>query len=793
MDTKLFKILGLLTVLMISTQVFSQTVIFNSTFDNWQDGFPVGWNKELSTIHSATHVTGKNNSLACQIITDSAHQYLVSDYIHFDTSKIYNISFWAKPSQRNAETITRNYSSITYPGLTLSLIKNDTFDYTSFFTDVGIRSNESEGFYYVTNYNAIRNIDSARLFLIYSYHHDTITIDNLVISEQEVKQAYPDYMSDDYYTSYYIYSDSNNVYHIFPDSSNITAYTNQVNLADIYDNPDSLDINNISALINSNGLLSCSYKIHYDTIYRGKSLYNNDTVKIYEVTCSNINGPFIPSSHFKVPKNGVYSGDSLTFPQSIFAANIWMSGLDDDSILHVAASKYQSEGLDYFYGPISNNFTDSNYINKYNKLWKITRQQIINHINNYSNENYQMPEVIKSWPANGDENSGEAHNLAPYFDVNNNDIYEPAQGDYPLIRGDEAVYFIFNDNSYKHTESEAFAELGFEVHGMAYAFDTTDDALNNTIFITYKIINRSNNNYHDLHISQWVDFDLGYGFDDRVGFDRQLDMFYVYNGDSVDGPGLLATYPLNPPAQGAMLLNRQASGFLYYNNSAAGNGVPEWYRDYYNYQRNRWRDGQTMRYGGNGYSDVLIRDSLVNFMLDGDPVTQTGWTEVSAGYTPGDRRGVTNCFIGDVAPGEEFCFDVAYPFAWDYFGSAPTTSLTLLRQNASKVRTFFLSKYSQCNVFDEFPEVIVSDNNIEANNIVTLYPNPTNKEVRLTLNNLSKATITITDLQGKIVKTINVAKQTTEVTIDVSGFVAGTYTITIQTDEKCINKKLIVQ
>jgi hypothetical protein len=48
---------------------------------------------------------------------------------------------------------------------------------------------------------------------------------------------------------------------------------------------------------------------------------------------------------------------------------------------------------------------------------------------------------------------------------------------------------------------------------MAYAFNNSiDSALNNTIFINYRIYNRSQNNYDSLYIGSFTDFDIGFNF-----------------------------------------------------------------------------------------------------------------------------------------------------------------------------------------------------------------------------------------------------------------------------------------
>jgi hypothetical protein len=61
-------------------------------------------------------------------------------------------------------------------------------------------------------------------------------------------------------------------------------------------------------------------------------------------------------------------------------------------------------------------------------------------------------------------------------------LYNPADGDYPEIRGDEAVYAIMNDKS---RDTMGFG-MGIEIHLMVYQYlDGT--FLDNTTFLNYRV------------------------------------------------------------------------------------------------------------------------------------------------------------------------------------------------------------------------------------------------------------------------------------------------------------------
>ena len=47
-----------------------------------------------------------------------------------------------------------------------------------------------------------------------------------------------------------------------------------------------------------------------------------------------------------------------------------------------------------------------------------------------------------------------------------------------------------------------------------------------------------------------------------------------------------------------------------------------------------WKDGSPFTFGGTAYGGTIP----VQFIYPGDPSTNLGWTETSAGNTPGDRR-----------------------------------------------------------------------------------------------------------------------------------------------------------
>jgi hypothetical protein len=131
-------------------------------------------------------------------------------------------------------------------------------------------------------------------------------------------------------------------------------------------------------------------------------------------------------------------------------------------------------------------------------------------------------------------------------------------GDYPLIRGDQCIFFIMNDDKV-HTETNG-ERLKVEIHGMAYVFDSpADSALSHTVFVHYDLVNRSLNTYQDTYIGIFTELELGYIWDDYVGSDVNRSSYYCYNGDNYDEDCIdqwssCKGYGQYPPAQSVTVL-----------------------------------------------------------------------------------------------------------------------------------------------------------------------------------------------------------------------------------------------
>jgi len=447
------------------------------------------------------------------------------------------------------------------------------------------------------------------------------------------------------------------------------------------------------------------------------------------------------------PAYGVPKVDGYTGPNSLYAGALWLGGRTPDNQLKLAAVTFRDKGNDFWPGPLTKidtmNHTggdasiDGTVCTQYDKTWKTERKDAILQEAYYQcladpqcdvaveYPGYAIPVKWNSWPAHGDVSLGQDYNLAPYFDYDGSGDYDPTQGDYPgydlqgvinckeknredlvPLFGDENIWWIFNDKGNTHSESGGTA-IGMEIRAQAFAFSTNDE-VNNMTFYNYELINQSSQALTETYFGQFVDPDLGGGYDDMVGCDVQRGLGYCYNGEEVDAdyngePGYGGPNP-PPPAVGVDFFEgpyqdydgidnplttncdsaRTLKGipykgigigygdttkdnerygmraFVYFKNLASGQQHdPSNAIQYYNYLQSIWLDNTPMTYGGSGYSTSSSALAAA-YMFPGisDPLgwgtdcsPQPVWDEVTAGNAFGDRRFIQSAGPFTLQPG----------------------------------------------------------------------------------------------------------------------------------------------
>jgi len=553
------------------------------------------------------------------------------------------------------------------------------------------------------------------------------------------------------------------------------------------------------------------------------------------------------NAEFEVPK-----GSGKT---SIFSNSFWIGGVDEQNILHFAGERYRQGPTggpaktkpDFYAGPVMDSVNYSIYQDTlWNYIWNLKKTDIAYHQAHYWETGYAPIHDILTWPGNGNVALGQAAQLAPFYDQNGNGIYEPFDGDYPVIRGDQCLFFIFNDDRGPHLESQG-NKLRAEIHGMAYAWDIPNDtAFKNTIFLSYKIFNRSQHTYDSVYLGMFTDIDLGYAGDDYIGCDVERSMYFGYNGTPIDGTGQPYAYGENPPAQGIIfmggplmepdgfdnprfdneghqLCNESVNGinfgdgisdnerlgmrkFVYMNNS--NGGVPNYMTDplfapeYYQFLRGIWKDGTRMIYGGNAHIYGGGYGPECDFMFPGEsdtlnwgngcmpPNGPVNWTETTAGNNPNDRHCMGSSGPFAFHPGDVQDLDIAFTWARDYESRSAESSLAKLRIMTDIVNNAFVTN----TLPNGYPFVGMA-NQVKNDPIpVSVYPNPASRQVSVVFSQgmESNATIGLYSIQGKVLLVKEKATNENKINLDISELEGGFYFIRITTGSSVTAKKILV-
>jgi hypothetical protein len=531
-----------------------------------------------------------------------------------------------------------------------------------------------------------------------------------------------------------------------------------------------------------------------------------------------------------------YPKDSLT--NTIFNQALWLGGIDQEEKLRFAGERYQQAGIDFWPGPISiggNNLSvDTSTAVQYLRVWKLSKDEIIYHKTHYSDPGYEPIDNIRDWPAHGDESLNQSRYLAPFIDIDGDSIYNPYAGDYPLIRGDQCIFYISNDYR-EHTESGG-EKIGLEIHGMAYEFNmSATNPMANTVFLSYKIFNRSNEALNDTYIGLLCDFDIGYPRDDYVGCDVGRGAYYGYNGDGYDENhnGITDTtggYGYNPPAQGIVILggpyldpnekddpadqcDESITGvgfgdgvvdnerygmtkFIYFNNSAGIQGDPQTAEEYYDYMNAIWRDGTAMEYGGNGHISSGAFGPACNFMYPGlsdpcywgtggeEPYGPVDWTEDIAGNDPGDRRGLS--VMGPFTFESHSMEKVDLAFVTARGDDGPLSSVALLKEYIDLVK----DAYFEDPDYFGYQWLGEKENKTEKQSL-RVYPNPAIDKIWIDIQAEGKTfEYSIFDSFGRMVQQGELTT-TGKTGLSIGGLNEGIYILSIKDQDKIYTGKIL--
>lgn len=455
----------------------------------------------------------------------------------------------------------------------------------------------------------------------------------------------------------------------------------------------------------------------------------------------------------------------------------WVSALNaGNSLLGAFSGSYFNKGLTD--GPVALD-TGIAYKNKYRRVFKMTAAHISYHRSHYQDPSYIVPSDIAGWPANGNTSNGEPQKIAPFVDLNGNNLYEPELGDYPDIYGDEAIFLVLNDSlaaSYYNC-----TRIHAEIHIMAYAFYASPDSpLFNTTFLHFTIFNRANEDYHDMRFSGRFAPGIQCVADDVAGCDTSLNSYFIYRRryDPMGDPACSNVglgYGTDKVAQGFTFLNSRLRAF-----AIAGYGTPvepdcDMIR---NMQMGAWYNGAAVTSTGNGNTGL---GNTTSYIYSGDPQDSTQWSEIhnNSALIQTGRDVIGTVEIDTFKSGESVDIDMALNTAF-----APDTALAfseigLLKNNIRAIQQL----YDRGALFHS-ASVTNGVKNI-AEEKIEVYPVPAVSYLYLN-QNVEGMQCTIIDVTGR-----EYAARVAGKKLDISGLAAGVYLLHLADGSHSSNLRFI--
>jgi hypothetical protein len=456
-------------------------------------------------------------------------------------------------------------------------------------------------------------------------------------------------------------------------------------------------------------------------------------------------------------------------------SGLWVAGLDSAGNLQTSVTV--NNNTDFHPGSIHENTGLS--ADSLNNIWTVSCAEINQHRADYADNGVIDNPIasIFSYPGDGNPQF-EAYNnvelplterpLAGYFDGDDDGRYFPNHGDYPSIevRGcpvnayaNAQSWFVSNDlprNALDHTT------MNLEVQTQVFAFKSLNTSpLNNTIYVRYRVINRSASPLHSCYFGVFADFNIGNAEDDFLGTIPEQNILYGYNGDNFDEGNFGAEIPvmamdmLRGPLD-TNLYEVQGRHHMVVDN--ANNLQPS---QYYNLLSGRFADGSPAPNGG-----VMFPDN---------PNIAAGNSEVAAGNTPGQRAGLASYGPFNLLPYADNEVIVAYYYVHTP-GATPLENVQQLYSDASIIQALFddcfQSPALSCSSTSAVNEAI-----LEAE--LSIYPNPATTDITIESKGARFRHVALVDVLGRQVRAVELNSPTQLYKLSTEGLPSGVYVLRV--------------
>lgn len=489
----------------------------------------------------------------------------------------------------------------------------------------------------------------------------------------------------------------------------------------------------------------------------------------------------VDEPRYEIPK--LSPGSGIVPKHTYFTGGLWLSAIDDNNDLKMSGMTYRTQGYEFYPGPLSNvsGSTTIGNCNLFDRFFEITKAEIQAH-ENLSLSGFPIPlnqiaSNILEWPAKGNVHFAGyniVQDLAPFHDYNQNGIYDPENGDYPKVIGDQSFFWVLNDVG-GFQQILGGEPLKVEIHMLAHAF--ADSNLMNTTIYESTIINKSFGDLSEFYFGFYADPDLGDGTDDMVGCDTTRNASFSYNGNAVDG-----IYGQNPPITSIQFLNQDLSAFSIFINS--GQGVmqdPDYAIDARNRMLGIFEDGTLYC----ADASVATNCPPTRYMFPGNPNDSLAISMCTAStYDEGDYRTIqsTGPFDLNAWDSLKVAFAVHTTFPSNYTGCPDIDT-----EFGFEIDTVAYEYDSLLQKIEKLPTGLRAISAI--NEMIRISPNPSSNHIRIDHGNLQIEKIQILSADGKVVKSL--PEDELDDVVYLGDLNDGIYFVAIETDKGLAMKKMV--
>lgn len=408
------------------------------------------------------------------------------------------------------------------------------------------------------------------------------------------------------------------------------------------------------------------------------------------------------------------------YDPNLLSMKLWLGGVDNAGNIRTSVTSRQNNN--FIAGPLSNSDWDSILIakNNFSKIWRMTALEIATMQADFKDGKLdaEYPNIM-AWPARNnpyflDFNGFELpknRDFAPFKDTDNDGIYNPQKGDFPIVEGidDSQLPAVFLWNIYNDFDGSSLSRLGVEVQQTAFVYDCPKDSiLHNTMFISYKIINKNAFAIDSVFAGLLSDNQFNCQDKFAVGCSPENNSFWAYQnlnfGDTCKSNIGVYQKKLPTPAISYTFLNQPITSYI-----ALGNSPPDWIAPitmpYYNFEIYRvlnglWKTGEKITKGGIGYSKDNALPTT-SFMFSDNPNKPNGWSlQQNTNLAMFPRSGMGAVSLKKILPNEARRLDIAISYHLDTSFRKILEVTDLMYKNIPKLQNAYNQKIALKNCFD---------------------------------------------------------------------------------------------